>query len=189
MSTVVTIPGAISWDKLSPVKRSVPFTDRDRRIISKLAIPWSVRGLTHRLWIDEFTESKSEQEVYEELLGLALRGLVVNLGSRESAAKVVHAAQNHPDALPMHDDNARSYAARMSVPSRAYRCEGDTWMLTREGLEELKAPTVDVPALTPSETSKVIVSVFNRVMWDYDPEKATGNDLHPETYRMWIGQV
>lgn len=193
MSLTAVVPGALfgaqEVDRPVPIKRAVPFTDRDRRITTKLTIPWSVRGLTHRLWTDEFTESKSEQEVYEELLGLALRGLVVNLGTRTSAAKVVHAAQSHPDAIPMHDDNARLYATRMAVPSRAFRCEGDTWMLTYDGLAEIAAPTVESPTLTPSEMSAAIKHEFSRVAWDYDGETASGYDLHPLVYQTWLAQV
>jgi hypothetical protein len=74
-------------------------------------------------------------------VGLALRGLVVNLGSRPTSAKVIAAAQSHPDTLDMPDEQADIYARRMAVPSRSYRCEGDCWMLTNEGLEVIKAPT------------------------------------------------
>jgi hypothetical protein len=191
VSATVIIPGAVGedFDAPKPIKRSVPFTDRDRRITTKLTIPWSVRGLTHRLWTDEHTENKSEQEVYEELLGLALRGLVVNLGTRETPAKVVHAAQSHPDTIDMHDDSARLYAKRMQVPSRAFRCEGDTWMLTREGLEEIKAPTIESPPLTPSQLSMVIAREVSRVMWDYDGETADPSLLHPLVYSAWLADV
>jgi len=190
--TTVLIPGGRPTERAAvvlPRARDLPFTDRDRRITTKLSIPWSVRGLTHRLWIDEFTESKGEQEVHDELIGLALRGLVVNLGSRPTAAKVAHAAQSHPDALPLPDDSAALYATRMAIPSRAYRCEGDTWMLTKEGFEQIKAPTVESSPLTPSECEAVIASEFGRVMWEYDPVRATGMDLHPDVFLAWEAQV
>jgi len=191
MTATVVIPGCedFALDRPTPIKRSIPFTDRDRRITTKLAIPWSVRGLTHRLWIDEFTASRGEQEVHDELVALALRGLVVNLGSRPTAAKVVHAAQSHPDTIVLPDDNARLYAERMAIPSRAYRCEGDTWMLTRDGLDEIRAPSVESPPLPPSRVGEVIAREFARVMWDYDPEKATGYELHPSVYSAWLPQV
>jgi hypothetical protein len=192
MTATVLIPGGRPSERAAvvlPRAREHPFTDRDRRIATKLAIPWSVRGLTHRLWVDEFTESKGEQEVYDELVGLAMRGLVVNLGSRPTPAKVVHAAQSHPEAIPFPDENAGIYARRMALPHRAYRCEGDTWMLTKEGLEQIKAPTVESRPLTPSEVREVIRSEFDRVMWDYDPDRATGAMLHPDVFYAWLPQV
>src|SRR5262245_26871192 len=100
---MVLIPGGAE-KTLEPARNISPITDRERRVISKLAIPWSVQGLTHRLLIDEFTPNRSEQGVYDELVALGLRGLCVNLGSRPTSAKVAAAAQAHPDTIPFPDE-------------------------------------------------------------------------------------
>lgn len=188
MSTIVQIPGGRVAEE-APRLLPGAMPDRERRIISKLGIPWSVPGLVHRLAIDEFTETKGEQAVYDELCALAMKGWCVNLGSRSTSAKVVHAAQAHPETIEFPDENADIYARRMALPHRAYRCEGDTWMLTVEGLEALKQPIVDVPPLTPSELGRVIASEFARVDWNYDPRTATGETLQFAEYQLWLGLV
>lgn len=188
MSATVLIPGGAKVTEDQPRNIS-PITDRERRVISKLAIPWSVPGLTHRLLIDEFTGSASEQQIHDELILLALKGLCVNLGSRTSPAKVVSAAQNHPDAIDLPDERADIYARRMALPARSYRCQGDTWMLTSEGLEALKAPVIECDPLTPSQISDIILREFRRVAWEYDGENTPGTALHPDVYAAWLPQV
>lgn len=170
--------------------RGDPFTDVDRRTIANLSIPRNVYDLQHRLRTDVHTPTRSEQNVYAHLLELEDRGLATNLGEHTDMAKLAAYVERHPTALTMPDDKADIFARRMTHPTRRWRVEGDVWMLTNEGLDTIKAPPLNAPGpMTPSQTAAAIEHEFARVMWDYDPNKASPMAMHPSVYAQWISQV
>lgn len=147
---------------------TLAFTDLDRRTIANLSIPRNVDNLAHELRVDPHTKTRPSAEVNKHLLDLEKRGLVLNLGEHEDPA---HLAANLPaQALPIPDDKAEIYSRRMLHPRHSWRFDGDLWMITVDGLDRLKEPTVEAPAMPPAQVQAMIDAEWARTLRDVDPE-------------------
>lgn len=171
-------------------------TDDERRLLANLSIPRNVSDLTHELRIDPGSQTRSEEVVSEELLEAQKQGWVVKLGEFADPVKSARAVEKNKNALKMPDEQAKIYSERMSSPIRAWRMDGDLWILTNDGLEALKAPAVDSPAMTPSQVQTVIDQEWNRTLkgvtaqdYDYDAHGTLTNQLLEEEFTEWANTV
>lgn len=142
-------------------------SDLDRRTIANLSIPRNVADLTHTLRIDPFTKTRTDVEVAGHLSELEDFGLVVNVGSGDDGAgQLVAAAQKNPDALDIPDAKAQVFEKRRDDLRRTWQIEGDTYMLTRKGLEWVQAPPPDAPGpMEPSRLRDVINAEYARIAY------------------------
>jgi hypothetical protein len=141
---------------------AMPLSDLDRRTIANLAIPRNVPNLSHELRIDPFTKTREDADVNAHLEYLKDRGFVHNLGEQRDPAKV--AAHLPKRVRQMADDQSEVYVKRMSQPRHAWRMEGDLWIITNEGIDKLKEPTVESPPMTPTQVQSTVDSEWARTM-------------------------
>lgn len=124
------------------------FSDLDRRTIANLAIPRHVDDLTQTLREDQHTGTRASDDVNEHLLDLEARGLVVKLGDGHGydSSSLASAAQKNKHTIPMADEQCEIMERRWAAPHLNWRLPGDHWMLSVDGLEQIKAPIENEPA-------------------------------------------
>lgn len=146
-------------------------TDLERRTIGNLAIPRNVANLAHELRIDPHTRMPNgdnfnghEADVNTLLAHAQEQGWVVKISENRDPAKV--AAHTPKDAYPWHDESREIYAARLVVPERQWRMEGDLWLLSQKGLEKLQEPVGTSSPMTPSQVQVAVDTEWARVIKD-----------------------
>jgi hypothetical protein len=169
----------------------------ERRVIANLSIPRNTHDLATVIRADPY--SGEPEFVPDDLLAqLAGEGWVVNLGSKaDDPAQLAAALEKHKSALAMPDDKARTYAARLSMPHRAWRFRGDLWVMTQDGFDKLHEPTADpepyyMTASDPTgELERIIFSEWQKV-WKGDPssdDAQISDRLTEDEFMAWAEQV
>lgn len=148
-------------------------SDVERRVVANLSIPRNVADLTYELRRDPYFPSTSEKEVNSFLEDLSKEGLVVNLGdgSGLSPGELAAKVDSHKTAVSMPDEKAQIFEARLAVPHRAWRLDGDVWMFTEDGRDTLWAPPPG--AGQPLDVTSLAAAVHNewaRVNHDINPK-------------------
>lgn len=141
------------------------FSDLDRRTIANLAIPRHVDDLTQVLREDARTQTRARDDVHEHLLDLEARGLVVKLGDGHGheSGKLASAAQKNKRTIPMADEQCQIMERRWAAPHLNWRLPGDHWMLSVDGLEQIKAPVEnEPPAFDEKRLAAVIQEEWER---------------------------
>lgn len=189
-------------------------TDLERRTIVQLSIPRNVADLTHALRVDAFSPDRSEADVAEHLDELVGLGLVVKLAEEPDPSKLAVAAEKNSKTLDMGDEKAKLFAERVSAPSRAWRINGPTFMLSKEGMEWVRQPVANAPERADRDTvirqiteaARAVVdpglegSIFDedggRMKKDVHLARGTRLDdatlvptMLPEEFRRWAEQV
>lgn len=171
--------------------------DVDRRTIANLSVPRNVASLTHELRIDPYSPTRPDKDVNDHLGQLAKRGLVVNLGAHGNVADLAASLERHETALVMPDDKAAIWSRRRAGARQAWEAAGDLWIVTNEGVDVLKEPTVEDKAFTTAELEDLIRTQFDGVLWDvktissvFDPgptlkDQADSAKLAGESARWW----
>jgi hypothetical protein len=187
---------------------SAALTNRERRVLANLAIPRGPAELEHQLRIDPHSPSLSAQEALEEVKGFEKKGWVARVeGSRKPgliAADLPRAARQMPD------EQARIYETRLGSARHVWRTLGDLFVITGDGVEELRRPTVEEKAFNTAELQELIVLQSQAVAHDFDPDPDSGHVLGvsdvewwnphsgmavrlprllPEEYEAWLGAV
>ena len=157
-------------------------TDLQRRIIGHLAIPVNVQALTthvhpHALIYNDEGEGRpiTADEIDKFLRGTAVtQGWAHKFTPEANSASLASAAQAHKDTIPLADEQAQLFEQRRKPWTKhGWKVTGDTWMLTNEGLEAIKAPIpVNRGPLTPPEIQGVVESEWARTLKEpYDETK------------------
>jgi hypothetical protein len=171
------------------------FSDLDRRTIGNLAIPRNVVDLTQMLRADEHTETRDDDTVQEHLLDLESRGLVVKLGDGHGydPAKLAAGAQKEKRTIPMADEQCQILERRLAAPHLNWRVPGDQWMLSVDGLDQIKAPTVDSPPMNDQQLAATIASEWARTKQGDPAELAKNGELDgcltEEIFLAWLSDV
>lgn len=173
-------------------------SELDRRTIGNLSIPRNVVDLSHVLRVDPHTETRPETEVVAHLESLEDSGLVVNLGEVGDPAKVPGVAERHTHALTMPDDQGATYASRLAHPRFYWRTTGNLYVVTDDGVHEMRAPVSDSPPMTPTEVQAAIDHEWSRVLKGvtvanfrsefHGPELSAGRMLE-DNFQHWVGPV
>lgn len=175
----------------------------ERRAVGNLSIPRNVADLAHVLRQDPHAPTLTEPEaaaLLEELAGL---GLVVNLGEHEDLAKLAASLEKHETAFAMPDEKAAIYCDRLQHHSRAWRRQGELWMLTEHGFAELHAPhpdgerqltTPELEAVIRAEHARLADVDLNGSIFDEDGgtltrETPLANAMLSEELAHWVKQV
>jgi len=134
-----------------------------RRLIAHLGIPRNVANVEHELRIDPGSQTWSQEETAVQLKIAEDSGLVTRI--KESHRDPVKIAAHVPKgAYDWHEESREIYAERLKVPFRQWRTEGDLFIISKEGVEALKAPLDDEPApMTPSQVQAAIDAEYQRV--------------------------
>lgn len=141
------------------------FSDLDRRTIANLAIPRHVDDLTQTLREDPHTSTRSDTDINEHLLDLEARGLVVKLGDSHGydSAKLASSAQGNKRTIDMADEQCQIMERRWAAPHLNWRLPGDHWMLSVDGLEQIKAPVEnEPPAMDEARLAGIIRGEWQR---------------------------
>jgi hypothetical protein len=172
------------------------FTDLDRRTIGNLAIPRNVVDLTQTLREDQHTETRSDDDVQSHLLDLEARGLVVNLGDGhgDDSAKLASSAQSSKRTIPMADEQCQIMEKRWAAPHLNWRLPGDQWMLSVDGLDQIKAPPPGTPGpMGDQQLAATIAAEWARTHVGVKPEdaakKGLANNLTEEEFHVWLKDV
>lgn len=137
-------------------------SELQRRVLANLSIPRNADDLAHHVQSHALA---SAEQVTALLQGdLSDAGWVTKLGEHDDAAKLASVVQGHKHAMELPDEKASIYSRRMTRPDLAWRLRGDLWMLTKDGLAELHAPTVDSPALPPSRIQAIVDQEWQRTL-------------------------
>lgn len=150
------------------------FTDLDRRTVANLAVPTNVEKLTHDLRVDPYTQTRGDAEVYSHLQRLSDEGLVRNLGEASDLVKLV--AKLPKTVRQMPDDQAEIFTRRLATPRHAWRATGDLWVITQDGIDRLKQPTVESPPMTPSQMQAAVQAEWARTIKGKTTENFTLKD-------------
>lgn len=174
----------------------------ERRAVGNLSIPRNAADLALVLRQDPHAPTLTDHETYDALEALEGHGLVVNLGQTQELAKLAAGLERHKTAVTMPDEKARIYVERLQHHSRAWRAEGDLWVMTDEALAMLTAPDADARALTTPELEAVITAEYGRLavadlqgsIFDEDGGRLTtdvalANALLSEELAHWVKQV
>lgn len=168
-------------------------TNLDRRTIGHLGQPRSVTHLAQVLTQDEHTYTQDHRqvhegkEVYDRLLALRDRGLVVNLGEKIRPNDAVRTLP--PDAFELHDDSRRLFTERLKHPSREWRMHGDLWILSKEGLESVKDDSDAPPPLTPSQVQLAVDKEWARTLEPNATPDSYAGVLTQEEFTTWAKAV
>jgi hypothetical protein len=139
-------------------------SDLDRRTIGNLSIPRNVENLTHELRVDPHSETRSEQDVLDHLKDLEADGYVVNLGTEEDPAKIPGVAEKNKRALTIPDDSGRILATRLAHPRHQWRTVGDLWIVSNDGVNKMREPTVEVAPMTPTQVQQAVDNEWARTL-------------------------
>jgi hypothetical protein len=112
--------------------------DTVRRFVAHMTVPRNVPELEHELRIDAQTPSLSADTVEALLATLEDRGLVVPLGEPGDAEAAVEAAKADEAAITLPAEKADRLVERLSVPSRAWRSEGEQWVMSQKAFDALQ---------------------------------------------------
>lgn len=186
--TKKTQPWVRAYDPTRP-----NLSEFERRVLGCLSVPTNPEYVKYRC--NGFVNVTAGQ-VDELLRGkLTDEGWVVNLGDQDPVA-TVNAAQKHPDAFTLPDEQAHIWSTRMQVrPDQAWRQHGDLWMFTEEGVAELYAPTVDSPSQPPDKVQAIVDAEWARTVhdleWDKDGHLLTdiAGKLTEPVYAKWFKDV
>lgn len=135
--------------------RATFLEDHERRVLANLSIPRNVDDLSSELRADPYSDTPGEQlqdgdtfDIDKTLEELAGEGYARDLGedNGDPAQIASRLADGEQGTLPIPDEKAKIYAARLEVPARSWRARGRLWMLTEDGLGALKAPVGPVRA-------------------------------------------
>jgi len=159
-----------------------------RRVLGHPVIPMSAQEIAQR--IHPFVDMTPE-EVDELLRGeFTDNGWIVKLGAHDDPAKLASTAQLNKRTIPMADEQAQILERRLRHPAREWRLRGDLWMLSMDGLEALKAPTVESPPMAPMQVQAVVDSEWARVVHDFKPgETSLAGALLPDEFAYWFELV
>lgn len=180
-------------------------TELQRRVLGNLAIPRNPVEVSRNLQGVVMLEARKIPTAPDDIDKL-LRGgevahehgsesidpsWVANLGTHDDATQMVSNAQGQADKLnliPMADEQAQILERRLSFPQLAWRRQGDVWMLTNEGLAQLKAPTPDDRPATVSEIQSFVDAEWARTLKEpYVPgETNLSNMLLLEEFEAWF---
>jgi len=168
---------------------STSLNELQRRVLANLSIPRNADDLTTH--IRPYATGSAEGVDHLLRNGLSEHGWVVNLGEHTDPAKLASTVQRNKKAMELPDEKAEIYSRRMLRPDLTWRMDGDLWMLTKEGLAELHAPTVDSPPLPPSQVQAVVDAEWARVLSEpFDPDTTSlGNALLDHEFMAWFGPV
>ena len=163
----------------------------DRRILANLTLPRNPDDVSRCMYP---IVQMSSDDVNSALRGpLSDSGWVVNMGEHTDAAKLASQVQKSKQALDIPDEKAEIYARRMKRHDLMWRMGGELWMLTNEGLEELKREPDDAPApMVPSQVQAAIDSEWARVhrgskksLQDSDGTALGGAFANEEDFLSW----
>lgn len=145
----------------------IAFTDRQRRVLAQLGIPRNVDEVVHELRVDPYSPSLEGADLSGVLDEFKKNGWATNLGENPDPAKTPGVLEKNKDgARVMPDDQAKIYATRLADPRRQWRTKGDLWVITQDGVDRLKEPTVDSPPLEPHQVQAVADAEWKRVITD-----------------------
>lgn len=180
-------------------------TALQRRTLGNLSIPSNPDYLTDRInpFVKVDGADVTAEHVDDLLRGeLSDNGWVVKLGAHDDPAALASKVQSTKAAMDLPDDKAETYARRMQQrPDLAWRMQGDLWMLSNDGLEQLHAPPDDAPQpMTPSQVQAVVDAEWKRTIKgvtadDYpnDPERkgavSLADKLLEDEFMRWYKQV
>jgi len=121
------------------LQRRVFANETERRLVAHLTVPRNVAGLVHELRADPNVATLTEEHAAGLLNGLEGKGLVVKLGDVDGDPRsAVDLAKAHADAITLPAEKADRHVARLSVPQRAWRAEGDQWVMSQKAHDALQ---------------------------------------------------
>jgi hypothetical protein len=153
-------------------------SELQRRTLANLSIPRNADDLV--LHLQPYVTASSEKVDHLLRNGLSEHGWVANLGQYDNPAKVASFVQRRKQVMELPDDKAATYARRMTRPDLAWRMQGDLWMLTKEGLAELHRPTVDSPAMPPSQVQALVDEHWSRTLQGVTVDSYPNDPDHPD---------
>lgn len=179
-----------------------PLTDIERRFIANFGQPRNFEHVQHELRIDPYTTVNVDGEPVsfyahdddmKMLLQAALdNGWVVDLGDHDSPGKLASAAQKSKAAMDTwSDEQAQIFENRLKIPQRAWRMNGNAYIISNDGIAKLHEPTGPVAVLPPSTVQGMVDAEWQRVIHDrdnIDTETQTGALVLEQWYE-WFKEV
>lgn len=164
-------------------------TDIDRRVIGNLSIPRNVADLAFELRRDPYAPSLAEDDVHQLLELLQNDGSVVNLGDghAQSTGELAAQANSNAATYSMPDEKAQIFEARLALPHRRWRLEGDVWMWTQDGFDRLHEPTSEPVTLSETALAAMIEGEWSRTV--SGGEEAGAGQLTEEEFTTWLDAV